>query len=317
MILSYFNSYIEIFVALNLGYAAFDYFRSTLKNKIFKIETLSNRLNEVKGRLNVQIEGFDDTSDLKGHLINIREEVLIEEKQLLNDEDREQWFFEILKPLSFLFFLFCITYLIVAGFQENDQDLKFLYSDYIFRLSCFSSILGIIIYYSSFSSRVIKYKIKISIVQIIIAFFFFSTISCSWFYELVMDTFYYQIILLLLIPLILIIFFFYFNLNQVNKYNQINFRSLIKNFFFLILKNKLRVLKFLLLIINIAVGLIFSYLYFKLIVTFSFILVTPFLLFLLLTIRVFKHRNKYTKKYKKLASEQTEFMEKILKNSKP
>ena len=167
MDLSNFSSYIAIFVGLNLGYASLDYFREQLKSNIFKSNN-SAVLNKLKSRLKIQISEKRD-SELTDALCKIKETLKIQAKALKSIEKGDRAFFEILRPISLLLSLLCITFLFVAGFQsQNNNSLE--YSKYIFNLTSFVGIFIYTVFCSSFLDKVLQNKLKLTFFQIFIVF---------------------------------------------------------------------------------------------------------------------------------------------------
>ncbi len=304
MNLSYFTSYFEILVGLNLGYAAFDYFRKELANRIFKSHKVSDVLLSLYSRLESQISEAKENQELYNQLIHIKETVDIQADILDNREEKGRSFFEILKPISLVLALFSISFLVLAGFQDQVIPLekKTFFSDYIFRLSCFIAIFCFSIFYRSFSRRALEYIVKTTPVEIIIVFIIFSTISCDFIFNFIFPSIIWQAIGLLLFPIFVSAIISIFDVIRVKKYAERNWTLLAKNSLAFIWKNRLTVLLYLGLIMVAYLPVVIWFIEpTNNFIQYLIILTTPLLLFAFLSIRVWVHKRKFSKKYGSLS----------------
>ncbi len=219
MILSYFNSYFEVLVGLNLGYAAFDYFRRELTERIFKTDRLSDKLNNLQSRLKTHVSEERDNKALSSTLENINKKVEIEAKALKNQEESERCFLEILKPISFMLSLLCISFLVIAAFQDSSINKEF-YDNYFFRLSCLVAVFTFTIFYCSFSDRIIKDKIKIRPIHILIIFSVFVTVSCDSLYGIIFVNLYWELASLIWFPISIYLFLLIIKVLKIKKYTD-------------------------------------------------------------------------------------------------
>ncbi len=314
MTLSNFNSYFEILVGLNLGYAVFDYFRKELASRIFRIPRFTERLINLKSRLDTQLTEIEEDSELFTHLNKIKYNVDIKTEILDIAEEKERNFFEVLKPISFLLALLSISYLIIAGFQdEKSLALQPYYSDYFLNLTCYSSIFSFAIFYSTFSDRIVEYKLKLTPLQIILTFVIFSSISCSLINSFISQSLFFKTINFIFIPSILFSIFILFNLSNIEKYKKRKVLETLSCFLKLCYANFKPTIGYLIIIL---IGLIpiFLYLYYPNLnfINYLITLVTPLLLFVFIAIRVYFHARKFTSMYKKLSVEQTIILDNVL-----
>lgn len=312
--LSYFNLYFEILAGLNLGYATFKYFRTELATKVFKINRASEKLNNLKSRLDAQLSEEQDTSLFK-NLSKIKQKVVVKKETLDIKEEKKRDFFEVLKPISFLLSLLCITYLVIAGFQDETEELKkyYLYSDYFFYLTCFTAVFSFTLFYCTFSDRVIDNQLKITLPQIILSFFVLSTLSCKTIYSFLFESIIIELVIMVVFPILLYIFLTIFNLLKVEKYKKRNFWKNCSCFFYLSIQNsKPAILYISILIVGFSPIIYFYYNTEIIFIQYFVILITPLFLFAFIGIRVYFHTLEFSKEYRKLSNEQTIILNAIL-----
>jgi hypothetical protein len=311
--LSFFNSYFEILAGLNLGYAAFNYFRTELATKVFKINRTSEEFDNLKSRLDIQLSEEQDTPYFI-KLFKINQKVEVKRKTLDLKEVKKRYFFEVLKPISFMLSLLCITYLIIAGFQDGADVLnKQLYSNYFFYLTCFTAVFSFTLFYCTFSDRVVDFELKITLSQIIFSFFLFCTLSCTTIYGYFFETIISRLIVLLVFPILLYIVLTMFNLFNVEKYKKRKFWNNCSCFFSLCIDNFKPVILFLLILILGFSPVIYFYYNTEIIfIQYFIVLMTPLFLFAFIGVRVYIHTREFSKEYQKLSDEQTIILNAIL-----
>ena len=311
--LSYFNSYFEILAGLNLGYAAFNYFRTELATKVFKINRNSEKLDNLKSRLDAQLSEEQDTA-LFEKLFKIKQKVEVKEKTLDIKEKKKRYFFEVLKPISFLLSLLCITYLIIAGFQDGAEIInKQLYSNYIFYLTCFTAVFSFTLFYCTFSNRVVEHQLKITLPQIILSFFVFSTLSCTTIYGLFFESIISGLIIIFISPILLYLILIIFNLFKVEKYKKRNFWVSCSCFFRMCIDNFKPTLVYLVILtLGFSPVIYFYYNTEMEFIQYFIVLMTPLFLFAFIGVRVYIHTLEFSKEYKKLSNEQTIILDAIL-----
>lgn len=313
MILNYFNSYFEILAGLNLGYAAFNYFRTELATKVFKINSSSEMLAGLKRRLTLLVSEDDGSGSYETYL-KVNEKAKIAETKLDATEDLHRYFFEVLKPISFMLALLCLTYLIIAGFQDGVlTGEQHLYTDYIFTLTCFISVFIFTIFFSTFSLRVLKYQIRVNMQQIVLSFLILAAVSCTSINDFFALGNIGKTFMLAGIPILLYWLFIFFNVKRIENYKDRKGSQLCVCFFNLCLENFWPVLLYLVVLLS-AVAFVIHYFWFSYygFVKYLIILSTPVSLFTFIAIRVFIHTRKFGKKYKKLAEEQILILDTVL-----
>jgi len=314
MTLSYFNSYFEILVGLNLGYAVFGYYRKELSDRIFRINRLSEWLENLKSRLKIHQAELNDNKEFSKALNHISSDVNIQSKKLKIEEERERYFLEILKPISFVLSLLCISFLIIAAFQ--DTFCKTFFSEYFFFLSTITAVYTYTIFFCSFSNRIIVNKIKINIPQVILFFFLFVLVSyyctAKHFFDASINI---QLVIIIVFPILCYLLGIGFRILKVKKYAGKSGLTLFLNFTKFIGENFKPIFIF---VSTIFISYIPVILYLKnpnyLIIKYLIILITPMFLYLFVAIRVFFHRKKFGKKYKQLSTEQALGLDLILKS---
>jgi hypothetical protein len=314
MALNYFNSYFEILAGINLGYAVFNYFRSELTKRVFKIKG-SSKLETLKSKFISQLQKTEnDGSELYQMLLRASEKFKIREKDLNLEEEKGKFFLEVLKPISFIIALLCLTYLIISGFQEEAAvEDKLLYSNYYFTLTCFTAVFSFSIFYSSYAERVINNKIRINLNQILVVFFLLASSSCTNINNYFFNDSVLKLLVLIMIPIILFLIILGINTIRCEGYLERKSWDICVDLFNLCLKNWL----YFLIYLSIIFAAFLPVILFRLNPKYAFveyliILATPLLLFVSLSIRTYFHSRKFLKKYNNLADEETKFLEPIM-----
>ncbi|MDD7887872.1 hypothetical protein [Flavivirga sp. 57AJ16] len=324
-----FSSFFEIFAALNLGYASFDYFRNLLNNAIFKRGSSVNKLEELKIELKLILKDADKKDDLKGvdkFVDNGKSRMLADFENLNNEYNtRKNFLFEIFKPISLILSIYCLTVLIIAAFQSQigtdgtykicsqvsctREDLTF----FVFLLALMTSSYSFIIFFSSISEKILSYKIKMSVTTTIVMYILGIIISylIVHFTETLSNI---QIILIYVISPIVLVFVFlsiYFSrnkdfINDINKkWEELKKKSFSKQIkFFFPKKKSLKFVFIYLLIIfvfalpvNIYLSTSSTNMFFSLLVVNTIVLMNPILLYVFLAFRVFIYQKFYASKY--------------------
>jgi len=308
---SYFTSFFEIFAGLTFGYAAFKYFRTEIANSVFKINSSSKKLEDLKSRVVLQ---ESEPENQKEALLKVLKKYKIKQIALNQDDLKHQYFYEVLKPISFMLFLLCITYLVVAGFQQEAKEVnKILFNEFYFSLNCFTAAFTFIIFYSTFSNRVLNHKIKIDLTDIFISFFIFSTFSCTFIKKLFIINDIIQLTFFLVLPILVYWLFIYLKVKKIEKYKTRKFAENFTCFTNLCSENFWHIVIFLL-IVTLAFTPVVLHFYCKeyVFIEYLIILITPLFLFIFMTIRVIYHYKIFSQKYKKLSDEETVVLDSLL-----
>ena len=304
MVLSHFNSYFEILVGLNLGYATFKYFRDSLNNKFIYSKYWTLRLLKLQSRLEVYIvsEGSDSEKIIYQDINGLLD---LEKEALESREERMRNFFEILKPISFILSLLCLSFLILSGFQGALEDEGF-FNRYFVLLSLLVSIFCFIMFYFSFSTRVIENEIRIKWTEMIVVFFLLVVIS----YLLSANHLFivpkkYCLLTIASAPTIFYLLFTIRTFLKCKQYEKRKSLDIIKSFFKYLKSNFVNVIPLIILYIASVVCLSFfykdSFSLFGVFAEYIIVLITPLLLYLFIAIRVLLHNIYYSKKFQDLA----------------
>tara|TARA_R110002050_G_scaffold4573_5_gene22186 strand:- start:955 stop:1944 length:990 start_codon:yes stop_codon:yes gene_type:complete len=317
MQLNYFNSYFEILVGLNLGFAAFDYFRNRLQSSAFKKTQHTVKLDNLLSRLKVQMKELDEQDNLYCTLSKMQEEIQLSNTSLNKQEKADRCFFDLLRPISFILSLLCITFLILAGFQELSNNI-FFYNDYFFRLSCLVASFAFTSLFFSLSERILNFKIEANLFEVFLVFIFFVLLSCNNVFLTLFSSISIQIIALALIPILIHVAIVGKRILRLNKYSMKNNDNNIKD----LLKRFIKLCKY-----NLFPGFVYFgvflialipvYLFYLLkneFIYYIIILTTPVLLYVFLFFRVWYHKIVHGKEFAKEHLKYSSNLDYVLRN---
>lgn len=169
MIINNFSSYFEILTGVNLGFAAFNYFKEDLNIFLHNFILHNKKYIELSSTIYaLTAEGANGNEKLVIYCEKIEntKETLIEEAK------SEQRFVNHLEPLSLLLGLYCIFLLVIGGFQQEGLLIESEVNDIIITFSTIIAIFSYLVFCGSFIIRFIINDIKISFGGVVFCFIF-------------------------------------------------------------------------------------------------------------------------------------------------
>ncbi|WP_406683335.1 hypothetical protein N1F78_11640 [Seonamhaeicola sp. MEBiC1930] len=302
MQLSDFNSYFEILVGINLGFAAVKYFRRIIRVSLFKKNHSTNKLDDLLHRLRVQLTESEDNPEFHKQLTRMQKKVQVATDTLDEKENNYQCFFELLRPISFMLSLLCVAYLLLAGFQIS-SDKPDLYCSFFFRLSCLVASYSFIIFYCTLSDRILINKLDVKLFEILIVFSVFSILSCDSVFLYLFANDILKIIGIALTPALLYVLIIAYRVLKLAKYRSKTFRDLLKDFWSLTKQNFLAGLIYVGVLLISIIPVIVYQLYNYISIYYLIVLTTPLLLYAFMFMRVWYHKHSFGKKYLLLSIE--------------
>lgn len=303
-----FSSFFEFLGGLNLGFVAINFFKKDFSEKVFKPnKRVSLNLNYQIDRIDAQLsEDSGLTEEKRENFLQLKTKADVQSRQLKISEESYRYFLEVFEPVSFLMGLFCLMALLMGGFQNDGVALsgannsKSSYEIFLFLLGSFCTVFTYSVFFGSFSKRILVNKVKLPLIQIIIVFAVFSTISfiLSFFYRCMISKFYFIFIILPLVPGLLYAILSLISILNVDRYSKKKPLQLVEGIFGIVKENWKQTLYYLIILYLFLVPI---YLYCcsnneHVYPLYLVILTVPILLFVFISIRVLIHRSHFQKK---------------------
>ncbi len=324
-----FSSFFEFLGGLNIGYVAINYFKKDFSEKVFKpSKRIFEKLRFQIDRIDAQLSEVHSLSEKdKASLENLRQSADVFTKDLDETELNHRFFLELFEPIFLLIGIYCLFTLLVGGFQNESleilgaNNLEKTYAVFIFLLGVFCAVFSFSIFFGSFSKRILLNKVKLSLFQIVIAFLVFTAISfiiAFYMGDCINNNKF--LIALLLLPGVIYAILSYWNIREVERYNEKKTMQILDGIITLCKVNFWYTILYLTLLL-IFIMPVFLYCFDSkahIYPMYLVILTVPFLLFILIAIRVYIHRYKFQQEYDNKAEILASSLDLILpKNNKP
>lgn len=302
-----FSSFFEFLGGLNIGYVAINYFKKDFSNNLIKVnKKIAEKLDFQISRIDAQLSEASNLSEKdKTSLDRLKQRASVY-KDLDKTELNQRFFIEIFEPIFLLIGFYCLFTLLIGGFQSEQleiikvNNLNNSFVIFTFFLGVFCAVFSFSVFFGSFSKRILSNKIKLSLFQTVMVFAFFLSISFGISFFLTSyissELFFLGITLL---PGILYSILTYYIIREVDKYNKRNMIEIFESVFNLFKENLKYILFyfFLLIVFIIPVFLYCLNSSRHVYPIYLIILTIPFMLYVLIAIRVYFHRKKFQKAY--------------------
>lgn len=229
-----------------------------------------------------------------------------EQEELFKSESSSRCFIDMFKPISLMLSIYCIVCLLIGGFQNSILDNSVLMKKYeicTFLFASFVSVFSFIIFFSSISKLILKFKFKLKPIYGCFSVFFFFIIAYFYAFIGALEPHLFKLIFIL--PSILFVIFL---LMDVGYKEVINY-----------LKKELNMKLIFVYVIVFSTIFYTTYkcfnsedVFLKNLLFNVVILSIPVLLYFFLMVRVFIHRRKFKNKYGILEKTATDTFESIL-----
>src|SRR5690606_16328581 len=121
--------------------------------------------------------------------------------------------------------------------------------DYIFNLTSYIAVFTFTLFFCSFSDRILNNNVRINLLEIIIVFIIFSTISCSTIFNYIFSTSIYKLVSFIIIPIFIYILLTVKKILSISEYSGRDKFLLAKNSINLCWKNRIPTFYFLIILI--------------------------------------------------------------------
>lgn len=147
MVINGFSSYFELLASLCIAYVGFDYFRNEVKKIVFRMSKEENKLTLFLKSIEVEYVEKND-KELKEGLAELSKKIEFDIKKILFRENAQRSFIDIFKHISLISFFYCLTAIILGGFQSNSDiqnDSFYFYTLGVFGTFCLMHCLYVFI----------------------------------------------------------------------------------------------------------------------------------------------------------------------------
>lgn len=302
-----FSSFFEFLGGLNIGYVAINYFKKDFSDKVIKVnKKIAEKLDFQISRIDAQLSEDSNLSEKdKSLLIRLKQRANVY-KDLDKTELKHRFFIELFEPAFLLIGFYCLLTLLIGGFQsENLEIIKVRNLDnsfviFTFLLGVFCAVFSFSVFFGSFSKRILTNKVKLSLLQTVMVFAFFVSISfvVSFFLPNFISSKLFLLTIIVL-PSVLYALLTYCIIREIEKYNKRKVVEIFEGVFNLCKENFKHVFLYLILLIVFIIPVFLycldsvNHIY----PLYLVILTIPFMLYILIAIRVYLHRDKFQKAY--------------------
>jgi len=312
MDLTAYSSFFEVFLALNIGYASVERFRTTLtddilKSDMFDFSRFKNAESTLKSTLNPTKEGQ------QGILSNLL--LVIDDKRIVlkSEEKRKRFFIDMLRPTHLLVGVFCLFVLIVGAIQEDNFEAIILNSkssQLVIYVAAIISAFCYCLFFCSFLEKALNNKFKIKPMQVTLLFTI-SLIATTILLQVNTGTI-EEVVIFLIIPFGFFIYLYWKAVGKFEEYNSVGrFVTYWKSCIDLVTQNNSKVFwgfsVFFIFIYSLFVQYHFRIFdlpdWFSVVFEHLILIITPFLPYIILAIRVLFHRREFSSKSSKQAAQ--------------
>ena len=173
MCLNNFSSYFELLASLTVFYAGIEFFRNEIISA-FNIPVWKDLEDSMKS---ISTNNGDINESLNDKIESQKAKIELQQKKFEEEETEARKFIDVFKSLSVFVFLYCLSGLIIGGFQSEVLEQKQLYFFHVFAfISLVITCIGI-----CFLNGTWKVELKPQFIVIIyIVIIITSFISCPY-----------------------------------------------------------------------------------------------------------------------------------------